>query len=91
MHSPHPVSGTQPQTAGGNPTDRADAAEPNGGRAGAGSTLPSLRTSVGEHVLTPQGPMGQAGGLMSLMDKGTCIASLYPQPCRVGGMKGQTT
>lgn len=25
-HSPHPMSGTQPQTAGGNPIDRADAA-----------------------------------------------------------------
>ena len=26
MHSPHPMSGTQPQRAGGNPIDRADAA-----------------------------------------------------------------
>lgn len=31
---------------------------PDGGSAGAGSSLPSLQPSVGEHVLTPQGPMG---------------------------------
>lgn len=84
------ISGTRPQTSGGNPMGSADMSEPTPDRAGAGSPLPPLQPSVGEHMLTPQVPLGHEGGPCPWWVKVPAwLSSTYSSPALKSG-DGQT-